>query len=54
MNKDLENLRKEIEKKCEEIGCKNERNRILTELDNVNLPAGVWSLIRDIICPPQN
>lgn len=46
-----EQQRQEIEDKCVRIGVLRERNRILNELNEKDLPLGVWSVIRNVICP---
>lgn len=42
-----------ISEKAEEIGVLKERNRIMTEIEEGNFPLGVWTLIKEIICPPK-
>lgn len=51
MEKTLEELAKEIEAKIKQIAILEERNRILREIDEADLPLGVWPLIKDIISP---
>lgn len=41
----------EISDKAEVIGSLKERSRIMSELEKANLPAGVWTLIKEIINP---
>lgn len=51
--KTIEEIIDEVSEKAEKIGALREQNRILNELVNINLPIGVWPLIRSIICPPK-
>ncbi len=36
------------------LGIQRERNRILNEIKQKDLPLGVWPIIRNIICPEND
>lgn len=41
----------QIKELIKQIAVKDERIRIMKEIDEADLPVGVWTLIRDIIIP---
>ena len=47
----LEQMRDKIETLIRESAILAERNRIMREIDEANLPLGVWPLIEKIINP---
>ena len=51
MDETSEKLYRETLEKSERIGVLNERGRILDGLMKADLPAGLWLIIRKIICP---
>ena len=47
----LEIVTSELVETAKLLGASEERNRILKGLNKVDLPVGVWPLIKDIIIP---
>lgn len=50
---DIDKLEEEFIKTAKSLGASEERNRILTELEKINLPAGIWTLIKPVFNPEE-